>query len=257
MHVLARAALAAPLKAKTDMPGSHTPTRILPLVCLFLSAAGFELLAASRAAEASHKPFVTLPPGSELPSAAACTNRVRAATGTREHRPENVAANRTAGGQINVRIDGASDAFNATYAARVKGNFVGTTQQVLLWGACHWGLDGNITMARAVSESTWRQGFIGDQGQSFGLLQVKRTVHDGTWPTAQRSSAFNVDYANAWQRACFEGDFTWLGNGYRAGDVWGCVGAWYSGNWWDSGARDYIASVQRHLADKPWNRAGF
>ena len=28
---------------------------------------------------------------------------------------------------------------------------------------------------------------------------------------SRQSTPFNVDYALAWQRACFDGDFTWLG----------------------------------------------
>ena len=34
--------------------------------------------------------------------------------------------------------------------------------------------------------------------------------------------------------------------------VWGCVGSWYSGGWYDSGAQNYINSVKSWLAAKTW-----
>ena len=89
--------------------------------------------------------------------------------------------------------------------------------------------------------------------QSYGLLQVKGTVHEGTHPASTRATAFGVDYAMAWLRACYEGSFTWLeAEGYRVGDEWGCVGAWFSGHWYDEGAERYIAEVRGHLEDRTW-----
>ena len=93
--------------------------------------------------------------------------------------------------------------------------------------------------------------------QSYGLLQVKGTVHELTYPRSEQSTAWNADYALAWQRACFEGDFTWLGNGYRAGDLDGCVGAWFSGRWKDAGAIRYIERVLLHLAQRAWLAPGY
>jgi hypothetical protein len=43
-----------------------------------------------------------------------------------------------------------------------------------------------------------------------------------------------------------------LGSGYAAGDLWGCSGAWYSGEWHDSRAETYISHVQASLSTKPW-----
>jgi autotransporter family porin len=244
-------------------------------------ALGFSLLAiaASLSTQANQRPaeaanyIATLPPGASLPSSKACRDKVLATTNAWEPRPENRTANNTTGGSVRVRIDGASSAYNAKYAGRVRGNFTGTTHQILRWAACKWGLDEDITKARTVAESYWRQSQLGDQETSsstcnligksapcwtsYGVLQVKGTVHEGTYPTAQRSTSFNADYASAWQRACFDGDFTWLRNGYRAGDVWGCVGAWYSGNWYDAGAVSYIARVKDHLAKQVWEQPGF
>jgi hypothetical protein len=216
--------------------------------------------------------FGTLPAGSMLPSDSDCASRVRYSSW--EPRPDNYAANHTTG-ITGVQIGGASSSFNSKFAGRINGSFTGTTDEILQWGACKWGLDEDIQRARAVQESRWRQSTLGDYTtdsslcesvgksapcyQSYGILQIKGTAgaHPHTYPISQNSTPFNVDYSLAWLRACFDGDFTWLGNGYKAGDIWGCVGAWFSGKWYDRGAQAYISSVQRYLANKPWSRPGF
>ena len=117
--------------------------------------------------------------------------------------------------------------------------------------------------AVAWQESGWRQSAEGDreggQNVSFGILQIKRTVHLGTYPASRESTAFNVDYALAWRRACFEGEFAqWLKQrnaSYGAGDEWGCIGAWFSGNWYTRPALDYLAKVQDQLRKRAWPQA--
>jgi Putative Ig domain len=229
-----------------------------------------ESIAVAAVSSSSTAYFGTLPPGSTLPSDSDCSSRVRYSSW--EPRPDNYTANHTTG-ITGVQINGASSSFNSKYAGRINGSFTGTTDEILQWGACKWGLDEDIQRARATQESWWHQSQLGDYTtsaslcsvigksapcyQSYGLLQVKPTIHIGTWPYAQTSTPFNVDYALAWQRACFEGAFTWLGNGYGAGDIWGCVGAWFSGSWYDSGAQAYISSVKNHLANKQWLQPGF
>lgn len=215
--------------------------------------------------------FRTLPPGSRLPSAADCAAAVRRSSW--EPRPQNAAANQTKGSS-GAKIDGANGPFNARYASRIDGDFVGTTDEIIQWGACKWGFDEDLTRARAIQESYWQQSQLGDKTdsraacatigqtapcwQSYGLLQVKGTVHEETYPLAKDSTAYNVDYALAWLRACYEGAFGhWLDNGYGAGDEWGCVGTWFSGNWYDSGARRYIEGVRQHLAQREWKRTDF
>lgn len=220
--------------------------------------------------------FSTLSPGSTLPSGAQCAAWVRAGDDAMEHRPDNSSANNTVPpSSVTARlvIDGADAARNERLAPRVDGDFTGTTEQILRWGACKWGFDEDVTRARAVAESSWRMSTTGDRtddsqlcsliglsapcAQSYGLLQVKGTVHEGTHPTSARATAFGVDYAMAWLRACFEGGFGWLaetsdGSSYRAGDEWGCVGAWFSGRWWDQSANDYVDSVRSHLEQRTW-----
>ncbi len=217
--------------------------------------------------------FVTLVPGSALPSGASCATRVRRSSW--EPRPGNAAANATTGGTV-TSIDRVSAA--AAFAARIDGNFTGTTDEILQWASCKWGFDEDLTRAQAAAESWWRQSETGDVVSdpslcpagygapcptSFGILQIKWTAHIGTFPMSRNGTPFNADYALAWRRACYEGAFTWLhsvsGNGatYQAGDVWGCVGLWYSGRWYDAGASTYIAKVKDYLERRVWLESGF
>lgn len=195
----------------------------------------------------------TLPPGSALPSDATCAARVTRSSW--EPRPENTTANHTTGIKLG-RIDGADQTGQQLLAPRIDGNFTGTTDEIIQWAACKWGFNTDIVRAVAVQESSWRQSTIGDNGQSFGLMQIKSTVHDGTYPTSQQSTAFNLDYALAWRRACFEGYFNWVPDSAK-GDEWGCVGLWYSGSYNSSGALHYISLVKQHLSDKSWLSPNF
>jgi hypothetical protein len=236
---------------------------------LLTVAVGYAYIAPNSAAAELHY-FATLKPGTELPSTRSCAEWVGGSSW--EPRPENYEANHPR--RTGVRIDGASASFNAKFANRVNGSFTGTTDEILRWGACKWGFDEDITRARAIEESNWRQSQMGDKSydaetcsligedapcwQSYGILQVKVTVHEGTYPLAKQSTAFNVDYALGWLRACYEGAFShWLDGGYAAGDEWGCTGLWYSGKWYDDAATAYIAKVKAHLTKKPWKKPGF
>lgn len=213
--------------------------------------------------------FSTLSPGADLPSD--CAQRIRRSSW--EPRPLNYEANHTRG-RGGVTIDGASAAFNRKFRGRVDGNFTGTTDEIIQWAACKWGFDEDITRARAVQESNWLQSKLGDRSddvercaligksapcwQSYGILQVKGTIHEGTYPLAEQSTAFNADYALGWLRACYEGAFDhWLGDDYAQGDEWGCIGAWYSGEWYDDAAAGYISKVKARLAAFVWRRPHF
>jgi len=220
------------------------------------------------ASEDSGTYFVTLAPGDALPTGEACARLVRQHSLPETH-PENQAPNTRPGGP-SVLIDGAEGFREDALAARITGDFSGSTEDILRWAACKWGFDEDITRSRAWTESSWSMLTAGDRSsedwvcallglsapcaQSYGLLQVKGTIHEGTYPASVESTAWGVDYAMAWQRACFEGAFTWLSSqGYQAGDVEGCVGAWYSGEWYDAPASRYIAEVARNLEARPWD----
>lgn len=216
--------------------------------------------------------FETLPPGSVLPDGETCAERVRVDPSV-EVRPENEGPNNTTVTVTVEQIDGADDQWNDVFAPRVTGDFTGSTEQLLRWASCKWGFNEDTTKARAVTESTWFAATAGDEtddaalcalielsapcAQSYGLLQVKGSVHLGTYPYARDSSAFGIDYAMAWLRACYEGSFVWLadyapGIPYEAGDEFGCVGAWFSGEWWNQPANDYVGTVRYHLQNRTW-----
>ena len=169
----------------------------------------------------------------------------------------------------------------AWFFARVDGNFTGTTDEIIQWGACKWGFDEDLVRAIAMDESHWLQSDVGDWTtdsgrcpagsisgggcfQSYGLLQIKYSSFPGTWPMSRDDTAFNVDYKLAYQRACMEGKVEWLRhdvpqpgfptypNGSAAQMLWGCVGDWYSGDWYDSKALEYIQRVREELGKRGW-----
>lgn len=211
--------------------------------------------------------FATLPPGSALPSDAACAAAVRPMP---ELRADNAVANATRGTDP-----------NDTYP-RVTGAFTGTTDEILQWVACKRGIDEDIVRAQIAKESSWHQSAGGDLTtnqqlchpakrtgtgscpESIGLGQVRFQYHGSAFgaENAIRSSAYNVDYTYALWRSCYEGELTWLntverGAEYTAGDVWGCLGVWFSGCWRTQPALTYIAAVQQYLADRIWEQATF
>jgi autotransporter family porin len=169
-------------------------------------------------------------------------------------------------------------------APRISGNFSGTTQEILRWAACKWGINQNIAFAQAAVESWWRQGQLGDWTadtalcppghgigadgkpgecpQSYGILQDKFPFEKAAWPAIAASTAMNADAAYAIWRSCYDGYEVWLndeprGQRYRAGDVWGCVGRWFAGGWYTQEADQYIQQVQGFLAERVWQRPGF
>jgi hypothetical protein len=79
---------------------------------------------------------------------------------------------------------------------------------------------------------------------------------NGTFPFNRDSTAFAVDYLAGQLRGCYEGWEWWLGGtgtgGYAAGDLWGCVGAWYAGEWHSPAANGYIGRVKDGMRFWPW-----
>ena len=204
--------------------------------------------------------FATLPPGAALPSGAQCAALVRPAV---EIRPENNGANHVRGSRANANTRTDWSGFN-----RVDGDFVGTTDEIIQWAACKWGIDEDIVRAQVVKESYWYQSANGDNGESWGLGQVRDTAHQSAFQysvNARSSSAYNLDYTYASWRACYEGVYTWLNtvehNGtYSAGDVWGCVGVWFSGRWYvnnDAYLNQTGDSVHWHYNNKTWLTSAF
>ncbi len=203
----------------------------------------------------------------------------------------NALANRTiptAAELAQVGTDGALDAHGASLIAKVTGNFTGTTDEILQWASYKWGFDPDVTRATAVTESHWHQYALGDigNGVSLGILQIKSSDFHGTCdPVADHggdtsfvsdplclshtSTAFAADYKLAYQRACMDGSISYLSertpnSGYPSytsatgsDRLWGCVGNWFSGGWYDDGAVSYIQEVQDNLNNKTWLQPDF
>lgn len=222
-----------------------------------------------------------LPPGSALPSAAACAARVTRSSW--EPRPTNGTTNNTVPTpqQIaslqpwdpHIGMSDQSDIFRR----RVTGNYTGTTDEILQWAACKWGIEPDLVRAQAEQESNWQQSMRGDwtrnqsqcppgtwRGtgcyQSYGIMQMKYSSMPSAWPISHDSTAFNLDFTYGWIRNCYEGGASYLYTrtpqlgypSYHAGDIKGCLGFWYSGNWYDQLAIDYIQRVMDHYAKREW-----
>ncbi len=225
-------------------------------------------------AATGHKPprasgyFKTLPPGSKLPSGKRCAARIApvevgaASRRTRRpmrevvHQPVSLPEQRTF-----------NHAWQRKYKPRITGNFHGTTDEIIQWASCKWGISDDLTRARAVKESHWaaaqpaattsrvpaaiarRSGSGNPCPTSFGLLQSKWYFRPGTYPRTRVSTAFMLDSALAETRGCLDG-MMWFGHQSR-GKLWDCVGVWYTGEW-QQGYAGYVSSVRTILRNKPW-----
>ncbi len=262
--VVAASGTAAPTPPLATATAAATPTATPPPPTATPTASPFSLPTLTPTATPAPAPsptagsaayFGTSAPGSSLPDN--CASLVRRSSW--EPRPENYSPNHTTG-ITGVHIDGASPDGDARLSPRIDGNFTGTTDEIIQWGACKWGFDEDTARAVAAQESWWRQSTQGNcnpQCDDFGLMQVRASVHKGTYPTSASSTAFNVDFALAWRRACYEGYFSAWVPAEARGDDWGCVGLWYSGRWKDAGAQSYVASVQDYRNRKVWLQPGF
>ncbi len=206
-----------------------------------------------------------------------------------EPRPDNYTANHTVPPATFTTAGYAGMVNHTAVFGRVTGNFTGTTDEIIQWAAFKWGLPDDVIRAGAVAESYWYQNKKNSLGQpvsgqgygdfgscsgqgspapsgygttgpsSFGLLQDKWCAlkdanaagYDG-WPWTETSTAYAVDLYASVMRGCYEGWDTWLGSGYTSGDLWGCIGRWYSGKWMTAEAQSYITTVQNHFNTKPW-----
>lgn len=109
----------------------------------------------------------TMPPGSwrDLPGDRSCAGRVHRSSW--EPRPENYRANHRMPDRDRVRraFEARPRARQGAYAPRwdswllrrVSGQFVGTTDEILQWAACKWGISDNVLRAVAERESGWFQ----------------------------------------------------------------------------------------------------
>ena len=212
---------------------------------------------------------------------AATTCAARIVHDSTEVRPENTTANHTVGDGTYTLGPWATDSHWVARSAnfrQVQGHFTGTTTEMFSWAGCRWGIDENTLRAVGVQESYWRISTVGDycgkRGEgSYGLTQIKNATCDGQlawggYPDSTQSSAFDVDFYGAYLRSCYDGDFydggSYLYHGRTVAQIaathgwayvlWGCIGSWFSGGWYDSGAQTYIKGVKAHLANRDWEK---
>lgn len=210
---------------------------------------------------------------------------------TWEARPGNARYNDVTPGHLTLqREDDASQAYdprwNEYILGRITGHFTGRTDEIFQWAAAKWGIPDDIIRTVAYMESDWRQANYGDYVNrraqclpgfhtlpcpvTFGIVGTRSTNWPGIFPWNRDSTAAAVDVLGGWLRGCYEGWVWWLrdhGNRshgvYRAGDIWGCVGAWYSGDWRDGTAtkhgtgENYIHRAQYWEKRRPWLHHGF
>lgn len=208
-----------------------------------------------------------------------------------ETRPENAAANsyRPSAAEIQTFLTGQRDPYGRLPAeynpalAKVTGDFVGTTDEILQWAAHKWGIPEDLARAVAVTESWWRQDGYGDRRtvsdptlypvqsrisgtsdvyESLGLMQIKwrpdGSVGTGTEPLRWKSTAFNADFWAASVRYYYDGACYWCGATYSAGQEQLSIGAWYSPYpWGNSGQQGYATKVWDHAAKRTWAQPGF
>jgi autotransporter family porin len=228
--------------------------------------------------------FHTLSSGARLPSGAECARRIRASP-SHESRSMNTLPNRTIGYHVEPSFFPPGDSPQvAKLAQQISGDFTGTTQQVLQWAACKWGIDQNVVFAQAAVESWWRQDELGDWTanaelcppdhrigadgkpgecpQSYGILQNRYSLEKSAWPGIGVSTAMNADAAYAIWRSCYDGYEVWLnkvsdGRPYHAGDLWGCIGRWFAGDWYTPDALKYIDLVKKSFSEQVWLQPNF
>ena len=166
-----------------------------------------------------------------------------------EPRPGNRAALRRTPTHAQLRAFRAQS--KLPYARYVTGRFRGTTDEVIQWSARKWGFKPDLLRAVATVESWWRMSTVGDNGDSFGLFQIRRPFHC-TEPVCEQfrgDAALNAGIL----RSYYDGKQRWL----NTVDLWGSVGAWFSGRWWNKPARGYIREVKRRLKERTWRSRDF
>jgi hypothetical protein len=162
------------------------------------------------------------------------------------------------------------------YWSKATGQFTGTTDELMEMAACRWGWNEDWIRAEAVRESSWRESARGDFGNgcyhSFSIMQIRDSrqstcpLNHNAWggmPTSQKSTPTALDAFGSYMRSCVDGRRgTTFYRGQTVSQIaavhgwtyvrWGCVGSWYSGDWYSSAAQGYIDRVKTALANRTW-----
>jgi hypothetical protein len=141
-----------------------------------------------------------------------------------------------------------------TWMKRIDGQYTGTTEMIIRWAACKWGMDEDMIRAQATAEhGTWIQWNAGGDErhsinqcqagnnpdhnstnlwgyrisnacyQSWSIWQTKVVYSSPdsgawtTWPAMNESTAFAVDYRYGYQRSCMNGNRSGFFNDKRTG----------------------------------------
>src|SRR5215471_2917608 len=144
-----------------------------------------------------------------------------------------------------------------TWMKMVDGQYTGTTEMIIRWAACKWGMDEDMIRAQATTEhGTWIQWNAGgDERRSIAQCQAGNNPdHNSTnlwgylisnacyqswsnwqtkvvyaspdagawttWPAINESTAFAVDYRYGSQRSCMNGDQSGYFNGKKLKDTY-------------------------------------
>ncbi len=213
-----------------------------------------------------------------------------------ELRPDNVPYNQyqISAAQLNSfhTSIGSMNLADPSYLARVDGKhnlgYSPSTDALISYFAAKWDFDPDVVRAQAVDESNWHQSAHGDlqhvstqepNGGSWGILQIAAGAKQGwpgSFPLSHLSTALNLDCCLAHLRAVRDGrgplylnDADRNAAAIASGNLpyvkttdsddllWGAIGYWYSGGWWDAAAIGYVHKVQAILAAKPWLKPGF
>ena len=144
-----------------------------------------------------------------------------------------------------------------TWMKLVDGQYTGTTEMIIRWAACKWGMDEDMIRAQAMTEHgswiQWNAG--GDQRnlisqcqagnnsgnnstnlwgylisnscfQSWSIWQTKVVFSSPnigawtTWPAMNESTAFAADYRYGFQRGCMNGDRSGFFKDKGVGDIY-------------------------------------
>lgn len=271
---------------------SHTPRRLLMVAMLILTVvvlvvvtllwAGVAGNAPSAAGlhttgEPSSKPppkggyFATRAAGlwSALPSDTACATRVHRSSW--EPRPDNAGPNHVKPDATAVHHafairpvsgSGATDPrWDSWLLQRVDGQFTGTTDEIIQWAACKWGLSDDLLRAIAATESSWYQYETYPSGRPFGnhgsgdLLPVRTSGaaeycdgialfgrdYQNDYGTNVCPETFSIAGVKSWQAPGwgkmpgnqngtfpFNRDSTAFALDYLAGHLRGCYNGWQS-----------------------------
>src|SRR5262249_6827597 len=230
--------------------------------------------------------------GVPLPSGAQCAQKIPSEP---EIVPDNIVPNSTVPTSAEITSYIAGGGYTrGVYKGRVDGQYQGTTDMIIRWAACKWGVDEDVIRAQGNNEhwswdpldamgdkrtsyaqchngsftDLWNYQCVNCCYQSWSIWQTKVYYAPQTWPMMYDSTSFAADYRYADQRICMDGKLaTYFSNrpGYNghtysadcpSGNLdtmlWGCVGAHYSGNWYDDGAIAYIDTVKGLLSSKSW-----